>query len=731
MPSARAQSPRLTRIAVACAALHLHLPGSFAQESDAQVRPGEQTQVLPPVTVIERRLGATTERTGSYTTRSTATATRLELSPRETPQATSVVTRQQMDDFGLTDINQALETTPGVTVERIETDRSYYTARGFDITSFQVDGIGVPFVYGNVYGDIDTAFFDRIEVLRGASGLTAGLGNPSATINFVRKRPTRALQASAALTAGAWANRRIDADLAGALTAAGGVRGRVVAAYQDRDSYLDRYAHEKKILYGVLETDLSPRALLSAGYSRQDNHARSPLWGAPPVYNTDGAATNYDVSVSTAADWADWKTDRASGFVELVHAFAGGWQAKAVLTRNKATDDAKLFFVYGTPDPTTPGSDLFAFPSLYDSVNRQTIADLHATGPFTWFGRRHDLVLGANWSKSTMQDISHYGVGIGTEIPHLETWDGRYPEPAFTAGTRGSDTTDRQYSVYAALRANVSDRLKAIGGARLTNLDSTGTSYDVRRDRSYDDKLTPYAGVVYDFHPRYSAYASYTRLFHPQTEVDIRGDRLEPVVGRSTEAGLKYESADKKLNAGLAVFRTKQRNLAEFVGFVPFAHYRALGEIESSGYELELAGEVQRGVQLAAGYTYVKIEDEAGKHERTFVPKQMLRLSTSWRVLPALTLGLRLNWQDAIFVEPKDVTATTGPNVGRPVRVEQASYALVDLMARYDLMKNLALAVKLNNVTDQKHYTSLYWADSNLAIYGAPRHIDATLSWKF
>jgi len=671
-----------------------------------------------------------TERTGSYTTGSTAAATRLDLSPRETPQAISVITRQKMDDFGLTDVDDALQATTGITVERVETDRTYYTSRGFDITAFQVDGVGVPFAYLNTYGNLDSAFYDRIEVLRGGTGLTAGLGNPSATINFVRKRPTRALQASAAVTAGSWANRRVDADLSGALTAAGGVRGRAVAAYQDTESYLDRYAHEKKIFYGVLEADLAPRTLLTVGHSRQDNRADSPLWGALPLYNTDGAPTVYEVSVSTAADWALWKTEFASSFVELAQAFANGWQAKALLTRNRSTSDAKLFYVYGTPNPTTPGSDLFSFPSLYDAVNHQTIADVYATGPFNLFGRRHELVLGAGWSKAENEDISRFGEDIGTEIPHLETWDGRYPQPAFTGGTDGGDTTDRQTNVYAAARASVTDRLKAIGGARLTNLDSSGTTYGRKRDKSYDNKLTPYAGLVYDFHPRYSAYASYTKLFQPQFEVDVTGARLEPVVGRSTEAGIKYESADRKLNAGLAVFRSKQRNLAEPAGFVPFAHHTASDELKSSGYELDIAGEVLRGLQLAAGYTYVKIEDAAGAPKRSFVPRKSLRLSTTWRVLPAVRVGMHVRWQDDIYVE-HETRATTGPNVGSPIRTEQAGYALFDLMARYELTKNLALAVNLNNLTDEKYFQSLYWAEFGQGYYGAPRHLNATLSWKF
>ena len=77
-----------------------------------------------------------------------STSTRLNLTVRETPQAMTVITRAQIEDFNLNSINDVLLMTPGVNVERAETDRTYYNARGFDIVNFQYDGIGQPLSYG-------------------------------------------------------------------------------------------------------------------------------------------------------------------------------------------------------------------------------------------------------------------------------------------------------------------------------------------------------------------------------------------------------------------------------------------------------------------------------------------------------------------------------------------------------------------------------------------------------
>lgn len=683
---------------------------------------------MPTVTVIADGLSSRTEGTGSYTTGTVNTATRFDMSLRDTPQSVSVITRTQLDDFGVRDVNSALEMATGINVERVETDRTYYTARGFDIQNFQVDGIGLPLTFGNVEGDLDTAIYDRIEVVRGGTGLMASMSDPSATINFVRKRPTKALQASAGVTVGSWNYRRVDADVSTPFNESGSVRGRLVAAHEDKDSYLDRYAHKKSLLYGVVEADLAKNTTLAIGHNVQQNDADSPLWGALPLYDTSGNPTRYDRSTSTATDWAYWDGKKTGSFMELSHFFDSGWQAKAILTRNKTTEDSELFYVYGTPNPTTPGSDLFSYPSQYEFVNRQTLFDVYANGPFTLFGREHELMFGANWAKSKSENVSNYGVGIGTEIPALEAWDGDYAIPSFTAAVDGSKFTDEQTSLYGAVRLNATDRLMLLAGARHTDVESKGIAYGIGRSKD-SNKLTPYYGASYRLNETYSVYGSYTKIFRPQTETDISGARLDPVTGKSYEAGIKGEFFDKQLNATFAVFRSRQKNLAEIAGMVPTSHYVASEGISSEGYEFDVSGEVLPGLQLSGGFTYVDLEDSEGEEARPYVPRKSARMAASYRLpfMSQMKIGARVRWQDDIY-RIADNTATTGSNAGSEIRVRQDSYALVDLMARYEFSKNLSATLNLNNLTDEKYITSLYW---DQGFYGAGRNATVALNWTY
>ncbi len=124
--------------------------------------------------------------------------------------------------------------TPGVSTQKYDSDRTEFSARGFAITNFQYDGVNIP--YDGVYGENpnnsdDAASLDRIEVIKGATGLMTGAGDPAATVNLVRKKPTKDFKASVSGTVGSWDNYRTEGDISGSLNDTGSVRGRFVGAY--------------------------------------------------------------------------------------------------------------------------------------------------------------------------------------------------------------------------------------------------------------------------------------------------------------------------------------------------------------------------------------------------------------------------------------------------------------------------------------------------------------------
>lgn len=111
-------------------------------------------------------------------------------------------------------MNVLLATVPGVSVPAAETDPIYYSARGFDVQTFQIDGAALPFAFRIQTKSLDTAIYDRIEVVRGAPGLISSTGNPSAVINFIRKRPHTDLPAVGSMQYGSFIRHlRLDGDV--------------------------------------------------------------------------------------------------------------------------------------------------------------------------------------------------------------------------------------------------------------------------------------------------------------------------------------------------------------------------------------------------------------------------------------------------------------------------------------------------------------------------------------
>ncbi len=204
----------------ACPPLLAAPASSASATSAAAPTSDEESELLPKLSISGQQLAPTpSEESSDYGYGSSSRATGLNLSLRETPQSVSVISQEQILDFGLTDVTALLGQATGVNVEQVETDRTYYSVRGFEVSNFQIDGIGLPFATGDQLGNLDTALYDRVEVIRGANGLTAASGNPAATVNFVRKRPTADSRASVAATVGQWDEKRLDGDISGSLGA--------------------------------------------------------------------------------------------------------------------------------------------------------------------------------------------------------------------------------------------------------------------------------------------------------------------------------------------------------------------------------------------------------------------------------------------------------------------------------------------------------------------------------
>lgn len=689
--------------------------------------------------------GQRTEGQDDYAVKKQTTTMRFPLSQRETPQSVSVVTRAQIEDFKLNDINDLLKTVPGVQVQAQETDRIYYSARGFDIQTFQVDGIGLPFAFEVQTGSIDTAIYDHIDVVRGAPGLLSSTGNPSAVVNFIRKRPTKTMQASGSVQYGSFDHLRLDGDVSVPLTSDGSIRARAVGAYLDEDSYLDRYTLRRWTGYGIVEADLGPQTTLTVGYGHQDHRSRGAMWGALPIYYTDGTRIDLPRSANTGPDWAGWHVTDRQIFGDIVHHFNDDWHAKLTVIRRAISEDDKLFYVYNNPsaafpdgidpalnDPTI-GGNVRSYPGAFRAQTRNLAIDAYVAGKVSAFGREHDVMFGVNRSAQRYVQTSSYDFSrVGIVLPFEDIFNGSFPEPNFpttynTDFILSGDTKTKRETAYGLVRFNVADPLKVMVGGNATHATSDGFSYAT--NMQYDlTRFLPFVGATLDLNDSISAYASFATIFNPQTQTTVTRKLIDPIKGDNIEGGFKGEWLGGRLNASLAIFQARQKNTAESAGFdatIGQTVYRGV-DATSQGIEFEFAGQVLPGLQATGGYTLMRVRGENDEPVRTFVPRNLGRLNVTYSppALSALKVGASLQYQSKIYLEPGTVSVTTKA----PIRVTQPKYALLDLLASYRITDNLSISANLKNVTNTKYLTALNF---DQGYYGAPRTVLGTISLKY
>ncbi|EIZ77382.1 tonB-dependent siderophore receptor family protein [Novosphingobium sp. Rr 2-17] len=665
-------------------------------------------------------------------TRHSSSATALSLPVDETPQSVTIIDRKRIEDFSITNINDLLDQAVGINVERVETDRTYFSSRGFDVSNFQVDGIGLPLSWGLQVGDLDTALFENVEVVRGANAIMTGIGNPSATINYVRKRPTDELAIKATAQGGSRNYWRGEADVNVPLTDTLALRA--IYAHEQSDGYLD-YNHVNRNVYGaIVRWQATPNLRATIGYTRQQNEADGVLWGAIPLVYSDGSRIDLKRSTTTSADWTYWNTRDQSIFGELVYNFDNDWSVTGIFTYRRFQENAKLLYAYGYPDKET-GEGVYGMSGIYPSDYKQYLGDVYLSGPFHLFGREHKLALGVSVSRSDAKEWENFAEDTALVYPSIYDWGSQQvAEPSYPGAELQSDYTDRLTRVYGAAHLNFTDRLKVVVGASAMWIDSTGYSYGISQART-DNRVSPYLGAVYDLTGNVSFYASYTDIYNPQTEVDANNRRLDPAKGTSLEAGIKSTWLGGKLYATAAVFKAKQKGLADYAGTFDGSGAGKAGDsyytgvdTTSTGFELEVAGNLTDQWTLSGGFTWLNIEDAQGNDTRTWIPTKSLKLATTYTVpqLNDLKLGAQLRWQNTTRTQITDLATYGGPD--EAVTVKQKGYAVLDLMAGIKVIDHLKASVNVRNVTDKKYLNSLKWGQ---AYYAAPRSAVVSVTFEY
>ncbi len=662
----------------------------------------------------------------------------LNLTARETPQSVTSLDSLRMQEQGLTDISEVMQQIVGIQTNRssaLGTDGTNYTARGFAVQNYLVDGVARPSnIYGFTEDTADMIAYDRIEVIRGSAGMMTGTGEPSAAINMIRKRPGADLSATVAATIGSWDKYRLEGDIGGALTASGHIRARVAGAWQDNDTFIDREHAKRQALYGVIEADLGPSTLLTAGIEYQNFRNEGASRGGVPLFFTDGTKTDFARSTNGGANWSDFSRKSVNIFASIAHDFDANWHLQVDAEHKSGSYDETIGYYFGTAidKETGDGGTFYATRWASDLTLDAVYANLR--GAFEALGQEQHLALTVSHTRFDDDQTPYPGWWGGSDYmypinaySYFPTGDVAKPDLTPSGGTAGNRIETS--SIAGVARLKPIGPLSIIAGGRLTWWKQDSYSQDVTGPKVWtpvvDEKavFTPYAGLVLDFTKTLSAYVSYASVFTPQTSRTVDGDVIAPLEGNTYEAGLKADFLDGRLSATAAVFKMQQDNYALADGpgiFAPdgSSAYHAVSGMKSSGFELEVKGEILPGWRIAGGFANARAEDRDGVRQMPQIAKNSFKMFSAYTLpgqFSALTIGGNVEWQG------KTTADGEGPN---GETYSQGSLAVVDLLANYRFTDHLSLSVHVENIFDKTYYSGLYLGSAR---YGEPRAVKFTL----
>jgi len=712
-------SPTLNRFKVsplmlAMAAATVFLPTLVSAASTV----GNESTQLETITVqAEEENPAVTEGTKSYTAKSASTSTKLNLSLRETPQSVKVLTREYLDDANINSFQDMLNSVTGVTTNRWD-ERQYPTARGFDVDYYLFDGVPSSSEL-DIASDPDLSMYDRVELVKGANGLMTGAGNPAIAINMIRKHANaKELTGTLSSSYGSWNAWNSMADISAPLNADGTVRGRVVVKHESTDSFADLYEKENNLFYGVLDADLTDSTYLSVGASYQELDRSGIKWGGLPAFYNDGSLTDFDRDLTVTSDWTYWNTNTTTVFAQFKQKLFNDITLNVNYDYREIDAETALLYLWSESVDKTTNSSGGLYPYTDTSKTTQNNADVYISAPFTLGGLQQEVVAGFMYNQSELTD-RYYG------SPTLDngTIDFNNFTPSKIIGSINNNVANpsnktTQTGVYLAGKFTLLEPLKLVTGVRVSNWEYE--SEDGNGNRKYNNKVTPYAGLIYDFLEDYSWYASYTEIFKPENKQDANQQYLDPREGKSYETGLKGEFFDKQLNASMSVFLTQQDNVAEKIGSIKIGDefkdvYSSTDSVESKGFEIELDGKITNNWDMSFGVAHFNVEDANGKKVQTTAARTSANLFTKY-TLDKWSLGGGLNYKSEAY---KDEAAG---------RITQDAYVLANLMAAYQVDQNIKLQLNVNNLFDEKYYEGL---GKNSMVYGAPRNATLTFRYQF
>ncbi|HDM8127735.1 TPA: TonB-dependent siderophore receptor [Vibrio harveyi] len=666
------------------------------------------------------------------------TATKTSLEPEETPQAITIITKDEMDLRGVSTVSEALRYSSGVNTELrggAVTRLDLFNIRGFiNYTNFY-DGLPLLFNGWNLQPQIDAAAVEQVEVFKGPTSVLYGNIPPGGMVNIIAKTPQSEPANTVSVSTGTNSLKEVNFDTTGQIGDSN-VNYRIVGMAKQRDGQAETSEDERYLIAPSFDWQATDNTLVNINVYYQND----PSAG---IYTTVPAAGSVldnplgSLSPDTYLGDKNWNTYEREVLMigyKILHDFNNNWQF--LQNARYMTADSYQENTYNSPlaaDNRTIGRNAY----LTDEDSTSFVIDNQLSGYVAHGNFEHNLLLGLDYqyldSDVKYKDTLGYSLTQDIFNPNHNQIDRDALKFAYQ---QALDIKTKQLGVYFQDQLRYKN-LVMIAGLRWDKYESdTNTVSDYlgtvtpSKEKLDENNVSFRVGALYELDFGLSPYLTYSESFEPIAGADASGKAFDPSTGHQWELGFKYAPLGGDVSGNLALFHITKKNAILTDPNNPYAPQYQAGEVVSQGAELEAKWQATPQADLTLNYTYINMEikEDSYYHQEgktpVWVPEQTASLWANYYYEGTLT-GLRTS-AGVRYVGKTEMDAQNSDQV--------PDYTLVDLAASYDLsaasqsLDGASVTLSASNIFDEEYY-SCY--DKNNCWFGAERSIEAKLEYKF
>lgn len=688
----------------------------------------------------------------------------------DTPATITVLTKDQIEESGRSDLKEILSTQAGVTLGTGENGNAFgdrYIIRGHEARSdVFVDGLRDPGMNTR-----ESFSVEQIEITKGPSSTFAGRGSSGGAINSITKKASLGYDFGRLdVGIGTDNHYRVSIDVNKPLTENVATRINVMKAGEDAPKRDGAQRNREGILLSGLYDDATDtRIWLDFYYLNAED--------VPDLGSTEINGEIYE-NIPVYAQQGDFLNSEAwSSTLRIEHEINDTWKLYNI-TRYGKTDNGYLATSAGgttgylSEEDANAGNNAFGTFSLGSHSNYQDIE--HFATQLNLFANLqsgsvdHKLLLSAEYADYSVLNGRYSDTGTvainncwvsgrngisegfcaldssGNVVSGLNSVIDR------SGAVEGNFTADYSYEVAAMSlmdTVQLTEKLMVFAGLRLDFYDYSNLANGRNGENLYEfsDTLTNgHLGLVYEVMDDINLYASYgtaTNINGGESDVgancgyggvctDSEGSAdADPETVTNLEVGTKMSLNHESLFLQLAAFRLTKDDIMEGAG----RGYDVTGALNTgkhqvTGVEMAINGQLSEdlSIQISAAAMDSEILESAANPDSVGLPlalfaKNSFYAQARYQLTEDFIIGGDITYKSSMTGGQPD-TGSNGPEV--------PAYRVYNLFTTYHFSEDLTARVNWGNVLDEEYYTSTYRAPKFMYI-GDRESLRATLVYQF